>query len=1055
LHDALTDGVQVYLSNGEFYRAVTDLSIPGRGFPFQFTRQYRSQLDYDGPLGYGWDFNYNARLKKAGNDILYFDGSGRLHKYSWNGTGFITPPGLYNKLEYNAPNNKYTITQRNGTVFTFTQNPLETVIYNLQSIRDRHILNQMYFTYGDNPNKPGQQYILLSINDTLSRNISFVWDANNRLDYFQDWSGRKIDFEYDVNGDLSSVTSPAAPLDYPNGKITRYDYYSGNTDARLNHNLRSITDPKNQVYLTNVYDANDRIQQQTYGTGTFQFSCVTNLEKRITQATVTDRNQNIREYFLDSPGNVSKMIQYTRGVRPSDPGSYATLYEHNANMERTKTIFPRGNSIEYIFDDQEPDPRAQGNLRQVIRRTAQGAELITRFSYESRFNQIQTIIDAAGRTTQFFFDYQEPSLGDLNNDNYTGGDSGDIVKVVYPTVTSGLSAQNGAQIIEAKFWYNQYGQITRSINPENYITTYSYYATGTSNGYLETITRDFGSGVDPKTIRPYANIINRFEYNSVGNVTRSFDGKDNPTAFTVNELNQITETISRGPGYRVRFQYDANDNIERIETENRDAIPDPANPGLMPAWLTTTYGYDILDNLTLKKEQGTSSKYIQTGYSYDPNENPRTTTQPAGNKVQQTYDERNLLFETYRGYGTVDWTRTQRFYNLNGNLEKIMDGNGNATTYLFDGFDRAIGYVDALGNKVEQELDALGNVTRVVRKNSASVILSEAKYLYDELNRNYETHEWLDTTNSWVITRNEFDKNSRIIRTIDANGHESKTFYDGLDRVTKTQDHLGNTVEYTYDANSNVIEVKETELTQDAQPTTQIFVTSNEYDHLDRLIKTTNPIGVSRERNYDSRHNLVRTIDGEQNTISHYYDGLNRLYKTMRDLRQGGTATQGDWLPNQPGAIIEQVVTQNVWDDNSRLINIIDANNNITIRAYDVLNRLKEETYADGSSRKYSYDEADNGTKIIDRNGSVIDQTFDTLNRLTRKDITRGNGVIGVTYETFGYDALSRMTSGANDYSQVTQTYDSLSRLIQETQQIGAQPVKSVVSDYDHMNNRT
>ncbi|MCK4909790.1 MAG: RHS repeat protein, partial [Planctomycetes bacterium] len=429
------------------------------------------------------------------------------------------------------------------------------------------------------------------------------------------------------------------------------------------------------------------------------------------------------------------------------------------------------------------------------------------------------------------------------------------------------------------------------------------------------------------------------------------------------------------------------------------------------------------------------SRSIITGSTYDFNENPFENTQPEGNMVRQLYDERDLLYMTYRGAETSQWTSVQRDYDANGNLKKVIDGNQHETTYLYDGFDRMTGYIDALGNKVEQELDDVGNVIRVTRKRGPenTVILNETRYFFDEMNRNYETIEKLfdqpgDPVTD-VVTKNEFDKNSRLVLTRDANLHDTQTFYDGLDRVHRTLDHLGNEIEYTYDANSNVIEVKETE-----QPGGSTYTTVNVYDDLDRLETTTDPGSVTRERQYDSRNNLVKTIDGEQNTISHYYDGLNRSYKTIRG---GG------------------VITQNVWDDNSRLVNLIDANSNITIRQYDALNRLKTETYPDTSTKQYDYDGADNIRQIIDQNGSEINQDFDDLNRLTIKNINPAPGVLGVTSEQFGYDELSRMTSATNDYSTVTMQYDSLSRLREETQKIGPQSVKSVVSGYDSVGNRT
>ncbi|MEW6027826.1 MAG: DUF6531 domain-containing protein, partial [Planctomycetota bacterium] len=73
-HDTTSAGDPVYLTTGEFYQDSADLTIPGRGFPFKFIRKYRSKSMYNGPLGYGWDFNYNARLiqlSSASPDILF------------------------------------------------------------------------------------------------------------------------------------------------------------------------------------------------------------------------------------------------------------------------------------------------------------------------------------------------------------------------------------------------------------------------------------------------------------------------------------------------------------------------------------------------------------------------------------------------------------------------------------------------------------------------------------------------------------------------------------------------------------------------------------------------------------------------------------------------------------------------------------------------------------------------------------------------------------------------------------------------------------------------
>ncbi len=49
-------------ATGEFYIRHTDLALPGFGISYEHRRMYRSRIDYDGPLGRGWDHSYNQRL---------------------------------------------------------------------------------------------------------------------------------------------------------------------------------------------------------------------------------------------------------------------------------------------------------------------------------------------------------------------------------------------------------------------------------------------------------------------------------------------------------------------------------------------------------------------------------------------------------------------------------------------------------------------------------------------------------------------------------------------------------------------------------------------------------------------------------------------------------------------------------------------------------------------------------------------------------------------------------------------------------------------------------
>ena len=81
---------------------------------------------------------------------------------------------------------------------------------------------------------------------------------------------------------------------------------------------------------------------------------------------------------------------------------------------------------------------------------------------------------------------------------------------------------------------------------------------------------------------------------------------------------------------------------------------------------------------------------------------------------------------------------------------------------------------------------------------------------------------------------------------------------------------------------------------------------------------------------------------------------------------------------------------------------------------------------------------AGRGTAIVDRAGNEIDLGYDDLNRLTAPEATLASGFGGDTLDGFAYDALGRRTQAEDDDSIVQFTYDSLGRVLTETQ--GSKP---------------
>ncbi|MGQ0444903.1 MAG: RHS repeat domain-containing protein, partial [Beijerinckiaceae bacterium] len=364
-----------------------------------------------------------------------------------------------------------------------------------------------------------------------------------------------------------------------------------------------------------------------------------------------------------------------------------------------------------------------------------------------------------------------------------------------------------------------------------------------------------------------------------------------------------------------------------------------------------------------------------------------------------------------------------------------------------------------------------------------------------------------------VTARMEYDRNSRGTFAVEDDGDTSQSFYDGADRVTKTVDPESNSVEMAYDDNNNIIERKETDVSQVAG-IIEIFLATNFYDSLNRIQRSVDNIGQTMDYRYDSRDNpvamadaqgplsgasiarraftggalTVNTINDFGNVTRYFYDGINRKIQedaVLTDSAQGDGVNIGAALfgvkTATPTPSLSQgggdglITVRHDWDGNSLLASLTDDNGNQTRYSFDNLNRRLTETkgivvspaLADRADPPTTitmeFDPDDNVVRLTDENGSRSECQFDAINRRIDCMITHAPGVVGTTAVSYRYDGLSRLTLAKDnnepgdrgDDSIITYARDSLSRIIEETQKIGELPAKAISSAWRAENLRT
>lgn len=99
--------------------------------------------------------------------------------------------------------------------------------------------------------------------------MQYSYNGDNRLTQILDTNGQGVIFTYYGNGDsnglpydLKSITSVGK---WSAKKTISFTYNTAVDKDSLLHNIKNLIDAKNQVYVTNTYDENDRVLSQQYG----------------------------------------------------------------------------------------------------------------------------------------------------------------------------------------------------------------------------------------------------------------------------------------------------------------------------------------------------------------------------------------------------------------------------------------------------------------------------------------------------------------------------------------------------------------------------------------------------------------------------------------------------------------------------------------------------------------------------------------------------------------------------------------------------------------------
>ena len=771
---------------------------------------------------------------------------------------------------------------------------------------------------------------------------------------------------------------------------------------------------------------------------------VTATQGNTTTVSVYDCNRNLISY-TDGNGNITAMTYDNAGrlLTKSHPDGTTESYTYDISSGITTYTAPNGTVYKAYFDAWENPVRTT-----VL---SDGEEVpLEEYQYDDRCNvssykKYNTAINYT--EARYTYDY----LGRPEQEKiYDNGD--ELVKETLYTYTRASTEDD-----EPLF------TITASVSGDN--GTYAQISqTENYRGFV----------VEDKVFTDSDNRTTSYTHDYVGNVITATDALGNVTATEYNGLNSPTK-VTNPDGTSVSTKYnlaglvssvtDARGNTSYSYYDSVGRLTKTTSPVDTNTNATTTLAYDGNDNVTSQKVLssmgGEYEEYIRTDTAYDSMNRPITiTTHPTDDTQSVTkysYDNMGNVTSVTNGLPnensplTLGQTTTYE-YDALGRMTKETTPEGKVQTYAYDLGGRLLSSTDKKNLQTQYTYDALDNILSVVKGNQS------ISYTYDLTgNRTAMT----DSTGTTAYTYSPYGEltserkgdilNSytydalgrRLSMSITDNGAPitSQTYnYDSMSRLVNTQNGT-DTVEYTYDANSNV-------LTEKVNGTLLKETTYNA-GNLPEFITTYLPdITETSHRTYSANGNLRMEFRNDRD-IFYYYDGANRLIlenclgdeisyedyytydrlgnrtkKEHRDTYTDETQNTSYTYNNLNQLISQTYRTETLtysYDDNGNMLGSTKDGTPIKTYTYDVFNRL-DTANTNGNTTSYTY------------NGDNLRQTK-TVNGVTTKHIYDGQNIVAdVSQNTnvyvYGIDILGMRANNGNLQIYATTPRGDISKLI-------------------------
>ncbi len=852
-HEVAKGSLAVNVGTGNGVVQFSDINVSGRGNSgMAFERIYNSKSTEVDAFGPGWSFTGSESITQTEDNLLYYtDRDGTTHDFVYDAVAkkFIGPPGIYRSIKevpvtrishgVEIADTAYEITGKSGDVSLFRRS-IQRIDYETNST-----IYQLDYQLDRNGNK-----------------IQYAYDDQGEIISVTDASGRKMTITQGSAG-ISSVAFE--------GKRYTYHYTAGNL-----REVREYTDAT--IYLSTFYgyDASGKM------------------------STITDPNGNITKITYSGA-----FVQSVQQPSPSGTGVPVTSYRYDLPNRTSEITDPNGGVTKLTLNNHYG---VQSSTDPLGRTSSQD-------TMDANLNPTQ-FTDAEGKITK--------SLFDANGNLLNSTDAKGIQRTnTYDNFSNLKTATNSKGMTSMN--YDAKGNMVDMTEADGNITTQAYdiygnrMSTTASDGTQKLYAYDTGSNYQTSGTDAMGRITET-ESDKFGNVTSQLDAKQNRTSFAYDQQ-LLLKGVTNAQGGSSPYTYDGNGNLlSVVNAEGKKTAftytgQNQLKSRTMPMGEVTTLGYDHNGNLTsTMKPSGTnltntfdSVNQLQSisangvkkwGMTYDKNGNVKTITDSStGNlksfaydanenldletsgtlSVDYNYNDANELTSQIGKSSTTSFTQSYDFTET-GKLKEINRNGTNLVTFGYEPVGLPLSITYSNGVQTGFNFDDAEQLLNLTVKRGTTSILSEAfthdengnietvtstngnkVYTYDELNQ-LKSQTLADGT----VEIYEYNKvGNRLETETVKNGQTTRTVYGHNDNNELTS---VDGVSFTYDSNGNRIKDD------------RFNYTYNQFDELQTVKTLSGQLVASYTYDEQSRR-TSKTIGGVR-TNYHYGQGIEVLFET-------------------------------------------------------------------------------------------------------------------------------------------------------------------------------